>query len=109
MPAWSVDGMDVLAVADAAHHAVDAFEAAPAPTSWKGRPIASGRIRCSTPSCTAPRKRSPSGWNRPDRALRREDGTDRTARTQAIEEEVEAEIADAVEIAQRARWSRSRT
>ena len=62
MPAWSVDGMDVVAVEEAARAGGrGGSRAAAARTSSSCGPTASGRTRCTTPSSTATRPRSSAG------------------------------------------------
>jgi pyruvate dehydrogenase E1 component alpha subunit len=59
VPAWTVDGMDVLAVRRAAAMAVEATRAGG--TSSSCRPTATAPTRCTTLSDTATRRRSPVG------------------------------------------------
>ena len=61
MTAWSVDGMDVLAVEEAARKAAAEVREGGGRASWSCGPIASAPTRCTTPTCTAPRRRSSSG------------------------------------------------
>ena len=65
MPGAAVDGMDVVAVESAARRARRSKSApAAARNSSNAEPIASVRIRCSTPSSTARRRRSRPGARR---------------------------------------------
>jgi TPP-dependent pyruvate/acetoin dehydrogenase alpha subunit len=63
IPAWAVDGMDVLAVEEAARRAVDAVRSGGGPHFLELRTTASGPTPCSIPNATGPRKRWPAGWN----------------------------------------------
>ena len=61
VPSEAVDGMDPVAVEAAARRACEIVRAALAPPFSNAVPTASGRIRCSTPSSTATRRRSSAG------------------------------------------------
>ncbi len=56
----AVDGMDVIAVEDAARKAV-AEARGGSRASWSCAPTASARTRCTTPTCIATRTRSSTG------------------------------------------------
>ena len=109
-PREAVDGMDVLAVDDAARRAVarDARRRA-GRSSWSVARTASAPTRCSTPSCTATRTRSRRGGSatRSDVRRRRLRASRRARRRRglaAIEAAVAAEVDDAVAFAEAGTW-----
>ena len=57
----AVDGMDVVAVEEAARRAAAAVRGGAARASWSCAPTASARTRCTTRICTATRPRSSNG------------------------------------------------
>jgi pyruvate dehydrogenase E1 component alpha subunit len=102
VPAWSVDGMDVLAVADAAHHAVDAVRGGGGPyflelKTYRFRPhsMFDPELYRSKDEVSEWRKRDPI-----EHFLKTMGDTIAPADLEQIEKEVAAELDDAVEFAE---------
>lgn len=102
IPAWSVDGMDVLAVAAAAHHAVDAVRGGGGPyflelKTYRFRPhsMFDAELYRSKDEVSEWRKRDPI-----DHFVETMSTTITSGDVERIEQEVAAEIDDAVEFAE---------
>ena len=102
VPAWTVDGMDVLAVADAAHHAVDAVRSGGGPyflelQTYRFRPhsMFDAELYRSKEEVAEWRKRDPI-----ERFTAVMGDTITPADLERIEKEVAAEIDDAVEFSE---------